>query len=92
MLGLGWSMATISGAALLVAAVPSEERARTQGVADMTMGVAGGTVSRIVVGSVGYATLSLMGAALAGAVLAALFTQREHHARRSSTRMMTGPT
>ena len=81
MLGLGWSMATISGAALLIAAVPSEEQARTQGVADMTMGVAGGAggiVSGIVVGSVGYATLSLMGAALAGAVLAALFRQREH--------------
>jgi MFS family permease len=80
MLGLGWSMATISGAALLIAAVPSEERARTQGVADMTMGIAGGaggTVAGIVVGSVGYATLSLTGAVLAGAVLAALFMQRE---------------
>ncbi len=42
MLGLGWSMATISGAALLIEAVPSQERARTQGVADMTMGIAGG--------------------------------------------------
>jgi len=75
MLGLGWSMATISGAALLIEAVPPEERARTQGVADMTMGIAGGaggTVSGIVVGSVGYALLSLMGAVLAGAVLAAL--------------------
>jgi MFS family permease len=94
MLGLGWSMATISGAALLVAAVPSEEQARTQGVADMTMGFAGGaggTVSGIVVGSVGYATLSLMGAVLAGAALAALFMQREHQVP-SSTRTMTGPT
>ena len=81
MLGLGWSMATISGAALLVAAVPSEEGARTQGVADMTMGLAGGaggTASGIVVGSVGYATLSLIGAVVAGAVFAALFTQRAH--------------
>ena len=81
MLGLGWSMATISGAALLVAAVPSDERARTQGVADMTMGIAGGaggTVSGIVVGSVGYATLSLAGAVLTGAVLAALLMKREH--------------
>jgi MFS family permease len=82
MLGLGWSMATISGAALLITAVPPEERARTQGVADMTMGIAGGaggTVSGIVVGSVGYAPLSLTGAVLAGAVLAALVLQREHH-------------
>jgi MFS family permease len=76
MLGLGWSMATISGAALLIEAVPSEERARTQGVGDMTMGVAGGaggTVSGIVVGGVGYPILSLTGAVLAGAVVAALF-------------------
>jgi MFS family permease len=95
MLGLGWSMATISGAALLIEAVPSEERARTQGVADMTMGVAGGaggTISGIVVGSVGYPILSLTGAVLAGAVLAALFMQRERHPPRSSTRTMTGPT
>jgi MFS family permease len=87
MLGLGWSMATISGAALLIEAVPPEERARTQGVADMTMGIAGGaggTVSGIVVGSVGYALLSLMGAVLAGAVLAALLMQRNttRHATR----------
>ena len=95
MLGLGWSMATISGAALLIDAVPSEERARTQGVADMTMGIAGGaggTVSGIVVGSVGYPILSLTGAVLAGAVLAALFMQRERHPPPSSTRTMTGPT
>jgi MFS family permease len=94
MLGLGWSMATISGSALLVAAVPSEEQARTQGVADMTMGFAGGaggTVSGIIVGSVGYATLSLTGAVLAGAALAALFMQREHQVP-SSTRTMTRPT
>jgi MFS family permease len=95
MLGLGWSMATISGAALLIEAVPSAERARTQGVADMTMGIAGGaggTVSGIVVGSVGYPILSLTGAVLAGAVLAALFMQRERHPPPSSTRTMTGPT
>ena len=92
MLGLGWSMATISGAALLIAAVPSEERARTQGVADTTMGIAGGaggTVSGIVVGSVGYATLSLAGAVLTGAVLAALLLRRERHPQRSSTRTLT---
>ena len=80
MLGLGWSIATISGATLLVQATPAEDRARTQGVADMTMGIAGGaggTVSGIVVGSLGYAVLSLIGSVLAGAVLASLLTQRK---------------
>jgi MFS family permease len=79
MLGLGWSMATISGATLLIEATPPEERARTQGVADMTMGIAGGaggTVAGIVVGTLGYATLSLVGAVFAGAALAALHLQR----------------
>jgi MFS family permease len=68
LLGLAWSMATISGSAILVAATPPADRARTQGVADMTMGLmggTGGTVAGLVVGLLGYATLSLGGAALA---------------------------
>jgi MFS family permease len=68
LLGLGWSMATISGATLLTGSVPTEERAETQGVADMAMGLAGGiggTVSGIVVGLVGYAALSVVGAVVA---------------------------
>jgi hypothetical protein len=61
----------------------------------MTMGIAGGAggmVSGIVVGSVGYATLSFTGAVLAGVVLAALLMQLEHHPPGSSTRTLTGPT
>jgi MFS family permease len=68
LLGLAWSMATISGSAILVAATPPADRARTQGVADMTMGLMGGlggTVAGLVVGLVGYPTLSGAGAALA---------------------------
>jgi MFS family permease len=64
LLGLGWSMATIAGSTLLTASVAADERAEAQGVADMTMGIAGGaggTVSGIVVGTVGYAVLSLVG-------------------------------
>jgi MFS family permease len=68
LLGLAWSMATISGSAILVAATPPADRARTQGVADMVMGFmggTGGTLAGVVVGLMGYATLSLVGAALA---------------------------
>ena len=68
LLGLAWSMATISGSAILVAATPPADRARTQGVADMTMGVmggTGGTIAGLVVGLLGYATLSAAGAVLA---------------------------
>ena len=63
LLGLGWSMATIAGSTLLTAAIAADQRAEAQGVADMAMGVAGaagGTVSGIVVGTVGYAVLSLV--------------------------------
>jgi MFS family permease len=79
MLGLGWSMSTISGSALVTAALPTEERARTQGVVDMTTGLAGatgGTMSGIVVGTIGYTALSLSGAVLAGAALAVLVWHR----------------
>jgi MFS family permease len=73
LLGLGWSMATIAGATLLTESVPAEERAATQGIADMTMGVVagtGGTIAGIVVGVVGYPVLSLVGAGLALMLLA----------------------
>jgi MFS family permease len=78
LLGLGWSMATIAGATLLTTSVPSEERAETQGVADMCMGLAGGiggTVSGIVVGTVGYAWLALVGALIAAALLGVLLAR-----------------
>lgn len=73
LLGLGWSMATIAGATLITSSVPATERAETQGMADMTMGLVGGTggiVSGIVVGTVGYAALSMTGVVIAGALLA----------------------
>ncbi len=77
LLGLGWSMATISGATLLTNAVPVTERAATQGIADMTMGMVagvGGTLSGVVVGTVGYPALSLVGALIATLLLVTLIT------------------
>ena len=68
LLGIAWSMATISGSAILVSATPPADRARTQGVADMAMGFmggVGGTAAGLVVGLLGYATLSAAGAVLA---------------------------
>ena len=69
---VGWSMATIAGATLITGSVPAAERAETQGVADMAMGIAGGTggiVSGIVVGTVGYAALSMAGVVVAVGLL-----------------------
>ena len=79
LLGLAWSMATISGSAILTAATPPAARARVQGVADMTMGLMGGiggTISGIVVGTLGYATLSAVGGVLALALFAAVLLWR----------------
>jgi MFS family permease len=72
LLGLGWSTATIAGSALLTVSVVAEQQAEIQGVADMAMGfagAAGGIVSGIVVGTVGFAVLSFAG----GLFIAGLF-------------------
>jgi MFS family permease len=87
LLGLGWSMATIAGATLLTASVAADERAEAQGVADMAMGIAGGaggTVSGIVVGTVGYAVLSLVSVLVTAGLLLALLLMRAA-AMRSAT-------
>jgi predicted MFS family arabinose efflux permease len=71
-LGLGWSLTLISGSALLTDAVPAEERASVQGVADLLMGVTagiGGFGSGLVVGAFSYEALSLVAAIAAGAVV-----------------------
>jgi MFS family permease len=72
LLGLGWSMATISGSTIVTATTPPEERAEVQGVADMTMsflGGVGGIVAGFVVGAFGFATLSSAAGAVAAALL-----------------------
>jgi hypothetical protein len=46
-------------------------------------GATGGTMSGIVVGTIGYTALSLSGAVLAGAVLAVLVVQRLHDVSRA---------
>jgi MFS family permease len=75
LLGLGWSMATIAGSTLLTASVVADQRAEAQGVADMAMGIAGaagGIVSGIVVGTVGFAVLSVAGVLFTAALFALL--------------------
>lgn len=75
LLGLGWSMATIAGSTLLTASVLADQRAEAQGVADMVMGIAGaagGIVSGIVVGTVGFAVLSVAGVVLTAGLFAFL--------------------
>jgi len=65
LLGMGWSATLVAGSTLLSDAVPAAERAAAQGFADLVMGLAGaaaGAVSGVVVGSWGYAALTLLAA------------------------------
>lgn len=73
LLGLGWSAATVAGAALLVAALPSSDRVAAQGFSDATMsfgGAAAAAMAGPVMSVVGYLGLGVL--AGAGAVLAAV--------------------
>lgn len=79
LLGLGWSMATISGSSLLTGALAPEERADVQGVADMSMGLMGGTggvLAGVVVAGAGYSTLGLLAAGVAVGLIVVLVTRR----------------
>ena len=75
LLGLGWRMATIAGSTMLTVSVVADQWAEAQGVADMAMGVAGaagGIVSGIVVGTVGFAVLSVAGVLFTAGLFALL--------------------
>ncbi len=74
MLGLGWSGTMVAGSTLLSESVAAEVRPAAQGLADLTMGLAGasaGAVSGFVVDLSGYATLTML-AAIATVPLLAL--------------------
>ncbi len=74
LLGLGWSGTIVAGSTLLSEGVPAELRPAAQGLSDLTMGLAGataGSLSGVVVGQWGYATLTLL-TALATVPLIAL--------------------
>lgn len=71
-LGLGWSAALVAGSALLTDAVPLADRARVQGLSDVTMnvaGAAGGVLAGVVVAVAGFGALGFGVAALAVVLL-----------------------
>ncbi|HEX9704347.1 MAG TPA: MFS transporter [Gemmatimonadales bacterium] len=64
-LGLGWSATMVAGSTLLSESVPAALRASAQGLADMTMGLAGasaGALSGVIVHAWGYPLLTLLAA------------------------------
>ena len=81
LLGLGWSATIVAGSTLLSESVGGELRVATQGLADLTMGLAGaaaGAISGVIVEGWGYPTLTLLAALATGplVVLVGLSAQR----------------
>jgi MFS family permease len=67
LLGLGWNLGLVSGTTLVTDAVPLATRARTQGVVDLGIalaGAGGGLSSGLIVTASSYATLTLLGGIL----------------------------
>lgn len=74
LLGLGWSGTMVAGSTLLSESVPERSRPSAQGLADLTVGLAGaaaGAVSGLVLSWSGFPTLTLL-AAIATVPLTAL--------------------
>ncbi|MFF4544690.1 MFS transporter [Streptomyces sp. NPDC001406] len=75
LLGIGWNLGLISGTAIITDAVPLAARARTQGLVDVSIAIAGttgGLASGIIVHAASYPVLALTGGILALAVLPAI--------------------
>ncbi|MFI6009917.1 MFS transporter [Streptomyces sp. NPDC051243] len=75
LLGLGWNLGLVSGTAMITDAVPLATRAKTQGLVDVSIAIAGATgglSSGLVVSAAGYPVLALTGGVLALAVLPAV--------------------
>ncbi|MFD7403752.1 MFS transporter [Streptomyces sp. NPDC059866] len=75
LLGLGWNLGLVSGTAMITDAVPLATRAKTQGLVDVSIAIAGATggiSSGLVVSAAGYPVLALSGGVLALAVLPAI--------------------
>ncbi|CAM5713531.1 MULTISPECIES: MFS transporter [Streptomyces] len=75
LLGLGWNFGLVSGTAIITDTVPLATRARTQGVVDVSIAIAGATggmASGIMVAAAGYPALALTGGLLSLALLPAV--------------------
>ena len=87
LLGLGWNLGLVGGTALVTDATPLAQRAKTQGNIDLGValaGATGGLGSGFMVASTSYAALSLVGGALALAILPFLVLTRTATARPAS--------
>lgn len=75
LLGVGWNLGLVSGTAIINDAVPLATRARTQGLVDVSIAIAGavgGMASGLVVAAAGYPLLAVGGGVLALAIVPAV--------------------
>ncbi|MFB9393481.1 MFS transporter [Streptomyces coeruleoprunus] len=79
LLGIGWNLGLVSGTAIITDSAALATRARTQGMVDVAIAVAGavgGLASGVVVATTSYAVLALCGGALALAIVPAVAAAR----------------
>jgi MFS family permease len=75
LLGLGWNFGLVAGTAIITDTVPLATRAKTQGLVDVSIalaGATGGITSGIMVAATSYPALALTGGALSLALLPAV--------------------
>ncbi|MFF0834743.1 MULTISPECIES: MFS transporter [unclassified Streptomyces] len=75
LLGLGWNFGLVAGTAILTDTVPLATRAKTQGLVDVSIAIAGATggmASGVIVAATSYPALALTGGALSLALLPAV--------------------
>ena len=75
LLGLGWNLGLVSGTAIITDTVPLATRAKTQGLVDVSIAIAGATgglASGIMVTATSYPALALTGGILSLALLPAM--------------------
>ncbi|MFE1036702.1 MFS transporter [Streptomyces sp. NPDC058807] len=75
LLGLGWNFGLVAGTAIITDTVPLATRAKTQGLVDVSIAIAGATggmASGIMVAATSYPALALTGGALSFALLPAI--------------------
>lgn len=78
LLGLGWSASTVAASTLLNDAVPGPIRVATQGSSDALMGLAGGlggALAGVMLATIGYLGLGIVGAVIAGITIVIVFSQ-----------------
>jgi MFS family permease len=79
LLGLGWNFGLVAGTAIITDTVPLATRAKTQGLVDVSIalaGATGGITSGIMVAATSYPALALTGGALSLALLPAATAYR----------------